>query len=103
MIARLRSARPARARTVGGVEVRSKEVWAVSAASSSCRRERWVCRRACGGILMRSFDDLVAGLIGFDGFGLGRFGSTELFSLAFRSDLPSSGLAGWSERVIIRR
>ena len=41
-------ARPARARTVGGVEARRRAFWVVSVASSSERRERWVVKRAWG-------------------------------------------------------
>lgn len=41
-------ARPARARTVGGVEESRRAFWVVSVASSRERRERWVVKRAWG-------------------------------------------------------
>ena len=42
-------ARPARARVVGGVDLRRSAFWVVSVASSRERRERRVWKKAAGG------------------------------------------------------
>ena len=57
-------ARPARARVVGGVDVRRRAFWLVSVASSRERRERRVWKKAAGG---RGLDGMGCVALSFGG------------------------------------